>query len=188
MSQDLKAGASGAPLGGTSTGSAVAGSSIVPVFNTSTREYEPKTLPSGGGGASVESATLDSAASVPVTGPISFVAIDPSLQVSIEALAGDVFTAQLVINTSSNISFAVGLRITYSDDGGMSWNAVPGASLLDEDTSINRMHLSVLGQFIPGTDIPALLFRAEWTAYGDSGTWACPGDQNGSATLMVTRA
>jgi hypothetical protein len=50
MSSPFQRSPSGDPFGGVPVGSATAGASVVPVFNASTGDYEPRTLPAGGGG------------------------------------------------------------------------------------------------------------------------------------------
>lgn len=53
MSSPFQRSPSGDVFGGDPTGTAIAGSSVVPVYNPDTGEYEPQTLPAGGGGSGV---------------------------------------------------------------------------------------------------------------------------------------
>jgi hypothetical protein len=128
-------------------------------------------------------AILDAEQSTIVTGPATFLPI-PGLLVSVSNPDSADVVAELVVNSAGNNGFAIGLRIAYSVDG-VVWEPLPGASLLDTDSSINRSHLVVMGK-LEGVGGPTpVQFRAEWTAFGDSGTWTIPANENGSACIAA---
>jgi len=143
-----------------------------------------KFSPGGAGGSSVLSETLTGPISVEVLGPApAFEAMSADLDLTL-ATGFTFLTVLLTVNSSSNSGFAVGLRVTYSLDGAI-WTPLPGASLLDTDSIVSRAHLSVMGTI---EEPDAIRVRGEWTAYGDSGTWTIPADENGSATITAWQA
>lgn len=130
----------------------------------------------GGGGANVLSVTLDETASITVITPFEALG-----NLELELAAGfETVTALLVVNSSGNDGFGIGLRIAYSADGSI-WTPLPGAELADGNSVISRAHLSVMGTFTGA----AGFVRAEWAATGDVGTWTIPANESGSATLTA---
>lgn len=130
----------------------------------------------GGGGTNVLSVTLDEAVTIEVVTPFEQLG-----NLELELAAGfETVTALLVVNSGSNDSFGIGLRITYSTDQ-MIWTPLPGASLIDNNSLSSRNHLSVMGTLTGA----AGFVRAEWSATGDEGDWTILADENGSATLTA---
>jgi hypothetical protein len=133
-----------------------------------------------GGAANV--AVLVTPASIDVLGPApDFQPISAELVVALVNTSAVPIVAELVVNTANNNAFGIGLRITFSTNGVL-WTPLPGASLVDVDSAINRTHLVVMGAV---SAVGNVQFRAEWTAFGDTGTWEILATESGSACLSA---
>ena len=162
----------------------------IAVWREAEGAWVAENIPTPSGSVSLDTEVLDALISVEVVGPQTFEGM-AGMNVGFNDITSqEKFNCLLVVNSGNNNGFAVGIRVTYSTDG-ETWLEVPGASLVDVDSTINRAHLTVLGQ-LTGITSNELDFRAEWTAFGDSGTWTIDGSSGGEgsqgACLQVIRS
>lgn len=100
MSSPFQRSPSGDKFGGQSVGNAVAGSSVVPVYNPVTGDYEPRKLPAGGGSSSPLSSVfyVDGDTTTPLADQDGSIGAPyASLQDAIDARATDTFISTFLL-------------------------------------------------------------------------------------------